>query len=311
MIFTITLNPAVDKAVVVEELVIGDANRVKRSRTDPSGKGVNVSRVIRELDGESVAMGFVAGSLGRFIEASLNELGIRDDFLHVPGQTRTNFAIIEERYHRHTLINEPGPEVHPSALTELERRLRRTFEPNDWVVLAGSLPPGIPTDAYARIIRLVRDLGGETVLDADGEPLRLGLAEMPTLIKPNRRELQRLAGRELRADEEVLAVACDLQRQGIRYVVVSLGAEGAIAVAPEGAWRVTPPKIVEVSSVGSGDSMVGGLVLSLTRGEGFLAGLRLGTAAGAATALTPGTELCHKEDVLRLLPEVQIEPIPR
>ncbi|MBI2939208.1 MAG: 1-phosphofructokinase [Chloroflexi bacterium] len=307
MIFTVTLNPAVDRVVAVDELVIGDANRVKQARTDPSGKGVNVSRVIRELGGESVAMGFVAGSLGRFIEASLNELGIRDDLLHVPGQTRTNLAIVEEKHHRHTIINEPGPPIEPRHFAELKARLRRQLRPRDWVVMAGSLPPGIPTTAYAELIDLARAIGCETVLDADGEVLARGVESRPTLIKPNLRELQRLMRRRVQADDEVLAAATELRARGTLNVVVSLGAAGAIAIGDDEAWRAIPPRIIEVSALGAGDAMVAGLTLCLSRGEGLMAGLQLGTAAGAATALTPGTELCHREDVDRLLPEVRVE----
>ena len=309
MILTVTLNPAVDLALEVGKIVLGDTNRVTRSHSGPGGKGINVSRVVRVLEQETLALGFVSGSRGRFVEHAVNELGIMDDFYHTPGQTRTNTIIVDREAEYHTSFNERGAETDPQHLDEILKRVRRRIKPGDWVVLSGSLPPGIPADAYARFIKVVHRKRGRALLDADGEVLRLGVAARPDLIKPNRYELERLVGRSLGDDEAILAAAREVQTRGVPIVVASLGKAGSIAIDAEGAWRARSPDVPVNSAVGAGDSLVAGLVVGLSRGDPLSEALRLGTACGAATAMTPGTELCYPEDVERLLPEVVVEPI--
>ncbi|MBI4320536.1 MAG: 1-phosphofructokinase [Chloroflexi bacterium] len=309
MIITVTLNPAMDKTLVIDQLVPGETNRVKDARTDPGGKGINVSRVLRVLGQSSLAVGFVSGSVGRFVEASLNEMGILDDFIHTPGQTRTNIAIVEEKRRITTLLSEKGPATDPHYLSALKERLRVHIAPGTWTVLAGSLPPRIKPGVYAELTSLAREMGGLAALDADGEPLALGVAAKPHLIKPNRHELESLIGRTLASDEDVLGAAREIHASGVAIVVVSMGAQGAIAVSDQGTWKAMPPKVEPRSTVGAGDSLLAGVVLGLSTGKGLVEGLRLGTAAGAATALTSGTQLCHQPDIDRLLPEVRIEKL--
>jgi len=306
MIITVTLNPAMDRTVMVDELAVGEVNRVREGRSDPGGKGINVSRVLRELGGDSLAMGFVAGSIGRFIEASLNEIGIEDDFIHTPGQTRTNLSIVEAKARRQTSLNEPGPATDARSTRDLRSRIQRRLSEGSWTVMAGSVPPGVPPAIYAELIGMVKDSKGFAVLDADEDPLALGVAAQPYLVKPNLAELERLVGRSLSDDDAILAAASGLQQSGITYVVVSMGGQGAVAVGPGEVWRGYAPHVEARSGVGAGDSLVAGLVLQLAAGRGLAEGLRLGMAAGAATALTPGTMLCRRADVERLLPVVRI-----
>lgn len=310
MIFTVTLNPTVDRSLDVDRVVVGDTNRVTHSQTEPGGKGINVSRVARVLGVSTIALGFVSGSLGRFVEHALNEQGIQDDFIHTPGQTRTNTIVVDHAAEIHTTYAEQGPQTAPRYLDELIKRLRRRMKSEDWVVISGSLPPGIPAEAYARILAEVRRAGARGVLDADGQVLKLGLASAPELIKPNRQEMERLIGRPLPDDAAVIAAAREVQAGGIGHVIVSLGVDGSVAVGPEGAWRARSPQVPVVSAVGAGDSLVAGLVIGLSRGDPLPDALRLGTACGAATTLTSGTELCHRHDIERLLPEVTIDAIP-
>jgi len=309
MIVTVTLNPAVDRVIVLCELHLGDTNRVTDGQIHPAGKGVNVSRVLAEIGGKSLATGFIAGTLGDLIEKSLRDAGIPVHFIRIPGQTRQNLAIVETCPQRHTLLNEAGPATDPVYLRRLEHELGRRIRPGDWVVMAGSVPPHLPLTVYADLIELVHQAGAKAVLDADGEPLRAGVAAKPDLIKPNREELQRLIGRPVTTDAEVLAAALKLHRRGITYVVVSMGRRGAIGVGPDGAWRAIPPAVMTISAVGAGDSLVAGLVFALSRGEALAEGLRLGSAAGAATALRPGTRLASAEDFQRLLPLTKVEPL--
>jgi 1-phosphofructokinase len=296
-----------DKTVILDELKIGETNRVKDSRTDPGGKGINVSRVLRTLGQSSLAMGFVSGSVGRFVEASLNELGILDDFIHTPGQTRTNLAITDDKTNSTTVINEKGPETDPQYAYQLKRRLEGHCQPGTWVVCAGSAPPGIDKGIYAELLQLVKKCNAHTVLDADGELLRRGIEAKPYMIKPNRVELEGLVGRPMRGQADILSAAKDLRAKGVSVVLVSMGADGAIIVSDEGAWKSIPPRIEAESTVGAGDSMIAGVIFGLVRHKKFEEALRIGTAAGAATASTRGTQLGKRADIDRLLAQVVVE----
>lgn len=309
MIITLTLNPAIDHTVVVDELAPGDTNRARETRTDIGGKGINVSRVLKELGSDSLAMGFVSGGLGRFIETTLNGMGIADDFIHTPGQTRTNITIVEKRRELTTTINEAGPITDPHYMTLLFNRLKKRLHPGDWLVIGGSVPPPLPPTVYAEIIEFAKSRGAITVLDADGEALAQGIGAKPYLVKPNRKELQRLLGRDPRKMETMLDAAERIRSVGINTVVISRGVEGSVAVGDAGEFQATPPTVQAVSAVGAGDSMVAGLVHILSRGGSLEEALQLGTAAGTASALAPGTQLCGRDEVDRLSPQVQVRQI--
>ena len=307
MIITVTLNPAVDQTLILGQLTLGDTNRVRDSRVDPGGKGVNVSRVLRELGRESLASGLAPGSLGRFVEHSLLEQGILCDFVHTRGQTRTNVTITDEAAHETTLLSYRGPEVDPRHVRTLEGRLRRYLSAGDWLVIAGSLPPSVEPQEYVRLIDLGRQLGATTVLDADAEALTVGLTGRPDIVKCNHHEARRLLGRPLDDDAALLKAAEAMRELGAGTAIITAGRRGAVAVSDDGVWWAKPPRTVVVSTVGAGDSLLAGLLYKLEDGAGIEEALRFGTAAGAAACLTAGTQLCKREDVERLLPEVRVE----
>jgi 1-phosphofructokinase len=309
MIITVTLNPAVDQMLVLERFTPGDTNRVRESRIDPGGKGINVSRVLRELGRESMAAGLAPGTLGRFVEHSLLESGILCDFVHTRGQTRTNLTVLDESSHETTLLSYRGPEIDPRHMHTLETRLRRYLGPNDWLVIAGSIPPPIEPDAYPRLLNLAHQSGTHTVLDADAEALAAGLTGHPEIVKTNHHEAERLLGRSLESDELLLGAADEMRSAGAATSIVTAGERGAVMVSETAAWWCWPPETAVVSAVGAGDALLGGLLYKLEAGEGIEEGLRWGAAAGAAACLQPGTQLCRQEDVLRLLPDVRVEQI--
>ncbi len=309
MIVTVTLNPAIDQTLVLPRFVAGDTLRVKSSRFDPGGKGINVSRVIKELGGESLAMGFAPGGLGRYIEQTLEAQGIACDFVHTKGETRTNITILDESRHMHTILSEPGPPTDPRYVTELKARLRERLHAGDWLVIAGSIPPPLDASVYTEIIREAEALKVHTVLDADGEALAAGAAAHPEMVKGNRRELERLLSRHLDDEVSTLDGAREVQNQGVRQVVVTRGREGAVAVTSERSYRGIAPRVRAVSAVGSGDAFLAGVVLTLSRGGSMEEALRLGIAAGTASVLNPGTELCHRREVDILAPRVKVQPV--
>ena len=283
--------------------------RVKSSRFDPGGKGINVSRVIRELGGESVAMGFAPGGLGRYIEQTLRGNGIQCDFVHTKGEARTNITIVDESRHMHTILSDPGPDTDARYVKQLLTKLRKRLRANDWLVVAGSVPPPVAPDIYAEIISMARENWVHTVLDADGAPLAAGVAARPEMVKGNRRELERLLGRHLDDESSTLKAAQALREMTIRTAVVTRGREGAIAVSDEGAWRSVAPRVRAVSAVGSGDGFLAGVTLTLSRGGSMKDALGLGVAAGTACVLTPGTGLCHRHEVDLLRPRVRVKRI--
>jgi 1-phosphofructokinase family hexose kinase len=309
MIVTLTLNPAIDQTMVLPRFVAGDTLRVKSSRFDPGGKGINVSRVINELGGKSVAMGFAPGGLGRYIEHTLEAQGIECDFVHTKGETRTNITILDESRHTHTILSVPGPPTDPVYLKQLRAKLDERLQPGDWLVLAGSIPPPLDGSVYVDIINRASSRGVHTVLDADGEALAAGATARPEIVKGNRRELERLLGRHLDDETSTLRAAREVHDSGVSCVVVTRGREGAVASTDDEYLRGVAPRVRAVSAVGSGDAFLAGVVLTLSRGGAMEDALRLGIAAGTASVLNPGTELCHRREVDILIPRVRVQPV--
>jgi 1-phosphofructokinase family hexose kinase len=262
--------------------------------------------MLRSLGAPSVALAFAGGKAGELLEEGLTALGIDTAFVAVEGETRTNVSIVPEKHDRYLKVNEPGPTVDADARRAFMERVEALAEPGDWWVLAGSLPPGVPADYYAEIITVIGESGGHTLLDTSGEALRAGCAAYPDLVKPNDIELAQLTGMPVETEEELVAAAHALQRLGPGQVVVSLGKKGALAVAGEEVYRVTAPRIEEKNPIGAGDSLVGGLVWALDRGDALPEALRWGVACGAATAASSGTALGSREHVERLRPEAEV-----
>lgn len=310
MIITLTLNPAVDQTMFLERLAPGDVNRVRETHLDPAGKGINASRVVHRLGWPTLAFGFLAGETGLIIERALDEEGVQHHFARVRGQTRINMTVVEEATGRATSLYGPGPVTDAEHLDTLEGMLRFWLQAGRVLVLAGSLPPGAPDITYDAYVRLARAQGVTTVLDASGLPFRAALDAGPDVIKPNVAEAEELLGRTLSGLDAVVQAAREIAARGIGVIIVSMGGEGAVCVEGKRAWRIRPPSVERQSTVGSGDSFVAGLAIALARGDDLVEGLRLGTAAGAATAMTRGTTLGSAEDVATLLPQVRIEEIP-
>ncbi|BDG59484.1 1-phosphofructokinase [Caldinitratiruptor microaerophilus] len=305
---TVTLNPALDRTVEVEGLRLGGTNRVAAVRVDPGGKGLNVARVARRLGLEAIALGLLGEENSHLFHRVLAWEGVEDRLIEVPGETRTNLKIVDRLSGLETEINEVGFTVTPEHLERLREVLEQVLDRTGALVVTGSLPPGAPADTYARHIRLARAAGVLTVLDASGDALRQGLRAAPDAVKPNRAELEEAAGRPLSDLGAVYRAASDLLTSGPGWVLVSLGAEGAVLVTPEGAWRGTVPDVPIRSTVGAGDSMVAALVHGLLHGMDPPGILRRALAAGVATATLPGTELCTAEAVDEMARAITVHP---
>ncbi len=313
MIATVTLNPSLDLNLEVDELKIDDVTRIKNTKLDPGGKGINVSRVVNILGGPTVAYGFIAGREGGQLSLFLAEEGILNSFVALKeGNTRVNVIITERKTGRQTRINAMGPRAEVEDLEMLKDRITRLgggICAVSFMVFAGSVPPGLPKTTYRYLIEEVQQLGIKAVLDADGELLRYGVKAQPFMVKPNTYELQRLVGRELKDEEDVLEAAREVVDMGVEIVAVTRGGKRAFLVSKEFVYYCDPPEIEVVSAVGSGDSFIGAFLLALYRGKGYEEAFKWGIAAGAATAMVPGTGLMRKEDFEKLLERVEVRSL--
>lgn len=307
MIYTLTLNPAVDRELTVPAVEYDSVLRASESRVDFGGKGFNVSRLLKGLGAESTAVGFLGGKAGEILQDGLKSLGIGAEFVWVPGETRTNVSIVTQSGGHYIKVNEKGPLVDAAKQQELLDKIAVLAKPGDWWVLAGSLPPGVADDFYARIVHVLNEHGSMTLLDTTGESLRLGCAEKPYLVKPNAEEAYVLTKMPVETPAEIAAVAAEIRRMGAQNVVISMGKAGALLQTAEGAWLTHSPKIKEKNPIGAGDSMVGGLVWALARGLALKESLGWGVASGAATASLSGTEVGSQKLIEKLLAQVEYE----
>jgi 6-phosphofructokinase 2 len=307
MIATVTLNPSLDKTVTVEELVVDEANRWTSLRRDPGGKGINVSRVIHELGGETIAYGFIGGFDGEALKHLLRQQGVPFDFTPIKGEIRSNFIITDLKTRRQTRIDAPGPNISTDELRKFTDKITRTKTKPDFLVLAGSVPPGIPADIYRQLIEKAKENGIKTVLDSDNKWLKEGIKAKPNLIKPNVHEAEELLETQLSDESAIIKAVKVLVSKGIEVATISRGKDGFIIATKEKVLKVTSPQVEIRSTVGAGDSAVAGLVLKLSQGYGIEEASQWAASAGTAATLTPGTELCRREDVERLLPQVKVE----
>lgn len=307
MIITVTLNPAIDKTAQVEHMVPNGLNRLNNIILDVGGKGINVSKAIKELGGESICTGFVAGSNGKWIEEKLDSLGLEYKFRHVEGNTRINLKVLDRDMNL-TELNDAGDEIHENDLRYLKEDLLEMVKPDDIVVLAGSVPAGVPTTIYQELITLLKEKGAKVVMDADGELFTNGIEAGPTLIKPNKYELCKYFGLdEGVTDVELVSHAKKLLYKGIDTVVISLGSKGAIFITNEETAYVPGLDIIAHSAVGAGDSMVGALTYGISEGLELIPLIKLAVATSAGAVMTKGTKAPNRSVVEMLMKEVQID----
>lgn len=297
-ILTVTLNAAIDKRYDVDEIGIGRVQRVDRVFFSAGGKGLNVARGACGCGQRVIATGFLAGFAGRFVASRLAGEGIEEQFLEVAGETRTCINIID-RHGNSTEFLEPGAPVTAKDLQALQERFDRLLAEVDVVTISGSAPAGCPENVYSPLIAAARAEGLPVILDTSGDLLRSGVAAGPTIVKPNREELGALVGRELPGLFDVVAAARSLIAYGPSSVVISLGAEGAIAVERDRAVLARPPRVPAVNPVGCGDVLVGGLATGLAEGLDLAAALPRAVGVATAAAAHPETgrfdpELAHE-----------------
>lgn len=305
-VITVTMNPALDKTVTVGQFVYGELNRIKELRTDAGGKGINVAKVLKHFAMDVATTGLIAGFQGQVILERLKSFGIESHFIEAAGETRTNLKIVDELTKQTTELNEPGFSADSAVLERFIAQFKAQIENASFVVLGGSLPPGVPPDFYKSVIEIAKDKGVRTILDVDGEALLHGIEATPFAIKPNIHELEALFGQSFSSDEHVVSAARTLIGKGIQYVAVSMGGKGSILIDKDKAVRALPFPITPLSTVGAGDSMVATMVYCFLHNKSLEDTARWCSAAGTITASKPGTQVCTLEEVLLKHHAIQI-----
>ena len=309
MIYTVTLNPAVDRELTVPAIEFDTVLRASDWRVDVGGKGFNVSRMLMSLETSSMALGFAGGRAGELLRDGLESLGIQTDFVWVDGETRTNVSIVSESHDHYIKANEPGPTISVADQEKLLDQIRRLAQPGDWWVLAGSLPPGVPATIYADIIAILHEADAKAILDTSGAALEHGCGARPFLAKPNDVEASKLTSLPVQNRTEIAAAAQAIQSTGVTNVVISLGKDGAMLADGQQIAIAASPTIEERNPIGAGDSMVGGLVWGLNQGMGMAEAMRWGIACGAATASMDGTAVGTKAVVQSLHAQVKLHQL--
>ena len=299
-IVTLTVNPALYVSTTTETVVPEHKMRCGPSRVDPGGGGVNVSRVIERLGGHSTAVYAVGGSTGQAYRQLLDAEGIIGRAIPIAGSTRENITVDETSTGKQFRFVLQGPTLSGTEWKQCLRATESAILLGGYVVPSGSLAPGMPDDFYARIARRARDAGVRCVVDASGAALAEAVNEGVYLIKPSGRELGELVGAAVSTTDEKVEAARELVGRGrVEVVALTLAGDGAVLVTADSVTRLAPPSITVRSTVGAGDSFLGAMVLRLAQGHDLATAFRGGVAAGAATATTEATELCHRADVER------------
>ncbi len=305
-IATLTLNPAVDISYDVPLLIPDQKSHALATRYDPGGNGVNVARALKELLVCAHSCCIVAGNIGELLQKLLQHQLDSPHCVHVEGETRVNATILQGNPSAQFEVTGIGPRLSELTLSTI----RGIFLPlckDGFAVLTGSVPPGVEDNFYGDLVDQVHAGGGKAIVDAHGALLQNALLHAPFLIKPNRYELSVLRQRELPTLEDVAQEARSIQREGVTYVCVSLGADGALLVGPDGSYLAKAPPVVVQSTVGAGDSMVAGLVSALARQQNPAEALRLAVACGSGTAACPGTAIFSHNTVVDLLQQTNVK----
>ncbi len=305
MIYTITLNPALDRTIWIDRIRDDVSNRILDECSYAGGKSIDVSKVLKNLDIDSIALGFVGGFAGRELEGRLLNEGIQSDFVRVAGETRTNIILHEKETGRQLAFNARGPEIRPSEIMQLVEQLEKLPCP-ELVTIGGSLPPGVSPEIYRKIIMIFGKCRAKVVLDVDGQALSAGIKASPNIIKPNIHELSELVGRELSKIDEVVAAAREINQGGVEIVLVSMGARGILLVSNGEEYVAEPPEVKVENTIGAGDSSVAGFIFGLITGKDLKESLIYAAAAGTATTMRQGTALSRKEDFFKLIPQVRL-----
>lgn len=314
MIITVSLNAALDRILTVPNFQLGHRHRASEGLALPGGKGINIARALKRLDVPVVATGLAGGGTGTRILEELRIEGILHDFVLIGDESQTSTTVVDPSSNSYTEIYERGPKVEPGELELFLEKLHYVARSADWVVFAGSLPRAVDDAFYAEAIRDLNRRGVRTALDAEGEPLRLGVEAEPFLVSPNEREAEGLVGHEFNDEADFVQALDDIAEQGARNVLIGEGS-GCFALFREERerrrFRVVAPELDVVSRVGSADVLLAGFIAAQVAGRPLEEALRSAVAAGAASTLAVGAGRFEPREAGRLLPSVEVVELAR
>ncbi len=306
MIVTLTLNPAIDRAIGVDHLAFEDRAYIQSSGESAGGRGVNSSRVIHSFGGETLALTIAGGDLGVRLKDYLRLEGFPSRAVAVRNEIRTNLTITDQRGLTVNL-NERGPELSMAEVGKIERAVERALDRAKWLLLCGSVPPGVPASFYARLIAAARKKKVKTLLHASGDALREGVAARPSVVTPNQNEAERLLDRSLLTRLQCLDAAVEIASFGPAAVVLSLASRGAVAAFPDGQYEAIPPQVEALSPIGSGDALTAGYVWRMNRARSSaVEALRWAVAAGTASAMLPGMNFAGLADTEKMYHRIEV-----
>lgn len=308
MIVTLTLNPAIDRTISVDHLAFEDRAYINSSRESAGGRGINASAVIHAFGGETTAVFTSGGDSGKRLEALQSNSGYRTLAVPIAREIRTNLTITD----RHGLtvnLNETGPELSRDEVALVEKVVRSALDGAAWLMLCGSVPPGVPPSFYAKLIALARRRKVKTLLHTAGEALRHGIEAQPTVVTPNQTEAERLLGRTLLTGRQYLDAAARLRDMGADAVALSLGSRGAVGAFDGRLVEALPPRVDSVCPIGSGDALAAAYTWAMTRKANPEDALRWGVAAGTASAKLPGMRFATREQTEEIYRRVEMRRV--
>lgn len=304
MIYTLTLNPALDKTYLVEAIEFNGVNRPYHTYRDSGGKGFNVSRALLRLGIENCALGFVGGATGQWIQSDLNDQGITTQFHWLSEETRTNL-VLREANGQYIKINESGPVVQTDHLDTLMEQIDTLAKKDDLWALCGSLPNGIPVGFYQVLIERLQERGAKVALDASGETLRLGIQSRPYMIKPNQFEAWEVLG----SDVPITEIPSRFHALGIELVILSLGEAGLIASENGKSVLVKPPSVVVKNPVGAGDAALAGALFGVAQNFSPQSIAMWSVACGTAAAISASNCFENRNDVEEIYQQLSVEEL--
>jgi 6-phosphofructokinase 2 len=309
-ILTLTVNPSIDKSCELDHVIPERKLRCSQPIFEPGGGGLNVARAIKKLGGESEALYFCGGPPGEILNHFLEKEGINHQPVKIQNWTRENLVVYETATRQQYRFGMPGPEIMGNEYNKILDCLENRKHRPSYLVASGSLSPGMPIDFYGRVSRIARKTDTRLIVDTSGEALTAALEEGGVyLIKPNIGEFKDIAAKhgEIEEDEVISTARAFIDQKKVSVLVISLGSAGSMLVTKDGCVNMRAPAVSIKSKVGAGDSMVAGITLALARGKTLEDAIRFGIAAGAAAVMTPGTELCRKEDAERLYEKMKMD----
>jgi 1-phosphofructokinase family hexose kinase len=305
LIVTLTINPAIDRIVSIDRLAFEDRAYINSSRESAGGRGINVSSVIHSFGGETLAVLISGGDSGKRLKGLLAKCGYRIAVVPVQNEIRTNLTITDK--HGLTVnLNETGPQLAKAEVARVERVVRDTLDHASWLMMCGSIPPGVPPAFYGKLISMARQKKVKTLLHADGDALREGIAARPTVVSPNQQEAGRLLGQTLLTRTHYLEAAERIRQLGADSVVLTLGSQGAVGASADGLMEAIPPRIDAVCPIGAGDALMAAYAWARERRSSVADALRWGVAAGTAKARLPGMSFASLAQTREIYRQVEV-----